>query len=90
MQQYVKKPVVIEAMEINHPNYSDLQKLESEGVSIVTDQDDEMSYCFHVEIETLEGTMRGDYGDWLIRGISNELYPCKPVIFEATYEPVNG
>ena len=39
-----------------------------------------------VMIETLEGTMRGDVGDWLITGVNGEQYPCKPDIFAATYE----
>ena len=39
------------------------------------------------EVETLEGTMRGNAGDYLICGIKGEYYPCKPDIFEATYEP---
>jgi len=38
-------------------------------------------------IGTLEGTHRADPGDWIIRGVAGELYPCKPNIFEATYEP---
>jgi hypothetical protein len=40
-----------------------------------------------IQIATLEGTMRCDKGDWVIRGIKGELYPCKPDIFELTYEP---
>lgn len=40
-----------------------------------------------IEIETLEGTMRADYLDWIIKGVKGEFYPCKPDIFEATYEP---
>lgn len=39
-------------------------------------------------IPTLEGTMRAGVGDWIIRGIKGELYPCKDDIFRATYEPV--
>ncbi len=39
-------------------------------------------------IETLEGTMRADVGDWIICGVHGEFYPCKPDIFAATYEPV--
>jgi hypothetical protein len=39
-------------------------------------------------IETLEGVLRVDPGDWIIRGIVGELYPCKPDIFNATYEAV--
>lgn len=41
-------------------------------------------------IETLEGKMRADIGDWIIKGVQGEFYPCKPNIFEATYEPVGG
>ncbi len=41
-----------------------------------------------VEIKTLEGTMRADVGDWIITGVKGEKYPCKPDIFEATYERV--
>lgn len=43
-----------------------------------------------VEIETLEGKMRGEVGDWLITGVQGEQYPCKDEIFQATYEPVEG
>lgn len=39
-----------------------------------------------METETLEGTMRADRGDWIITGVKGEQYPCKPDIFEATYE----
>ena len=39
-------------------------------------------------IRTLEGDMRASYGDYIIRGVQGEFYPCKPDIFEATYEPV--
>lgn len=42
----------------------------------------------HLSIDTLEGTMRADVGDWIIRGVQGEFYPCKPDIFLATYEPV--
>ena len=41
-----------------------------------------------VNIHTLEGVMRADPGDWIIKGIKGEFYPCKPDIFAATYEPV--
>lgn len=40
-------------------------------------------------IRTLEGDMRATYGDWIIRGVQGEFYPCKPEIFEATYEAVD-
>lgn len=38
-------------------------------------------------IETLEGTMTASKGDWIIKGVNGEFYPCKPDIFEKTYEP---
>ena len=39
-------------------------------------------------VGTLEGTMRADKGDWIIKGVKGEIYPCKPDIFAATYDPV--
>lgn len=42
------------------------------------------------EIETLEGRMRANIGDWIITGVAGEHYPCKDEIFRATYEPVDG
>ena len=41
-----------------------------------------------LRVETLEGTMRADVGDWIIRGVNGEFYPCKPDIFAKTYEEV--
>lgn len=42
-----------------------------------------------LRIVTLEGIHRCDFGDWIIRGVKGELYPCKPDIFAATYEAVD-
>ena len=41
-----------------------------------------------LDIPTLEGIMHADIGDWIITGVKGEQYPCKPDIFEQTYEPV--
>lgn len=49
---------------------------------------DAMRLTERLEIETLEGTMVGDPGDWIITGIKGEKYPCKDDIFQATYEIV--
>ena len=43
----------------------------------------------YVAVETLEGTMLASPGDWIIRGVQGEHYPCKPDIFEQTYEPAD-
>lgn len=44
----------------------------------------------HLLIRTLEGDMIASLGDWVIRGVQGEFYPCKPDIFAATYEPTEG
>ena len=49
---------------------------------------DETTSTFSGKVRTLEGDMTFNIGDWLIRGVANELYPCKDDIFRATYEPV--
>ena len=43
-----------------------------------------------LDVVTLEGCLSASPGDWIIRGVKGEVYPCKPDIFEATYEPVDG
>ena len=43
---------------------------------------------FNVRIRTLEGTLFASPSDWIIKGVKGEFYPCKPDIFEQTYEPV--
>lgn len=43
----------------------------------------------HLAVSTLEGTMRADLGDWIVRGVAGEHYPVKPDIFTATYEPAS-
>lgn len=44
----------------------------------------------HIAIDTLEGTIHASDGDWIIRGVAGEFYPCKPDIFERIYEPVDA
>lgn len=77
---YRKKPVVIEAMQFTDETFSSvLAWLNSPGLISIEGGD-----C--IFIETLEGNMRADKGDWIIKGVKGEFYPCKPDIFEATYE----
>lgn len=78
--KYRKKPVVIEAVQWRGDNANEVLDFAHPtiGVEVINDQ---------VFIPTLEGAMRGDVKDWIIRGVKGELYPCKPEIFEATYEP---
>lgn len=82
--RFRKKPVVIEAMRflgLDHPdNY----------VECGTFCPDMFTDSGVVFIRTLEGDHQCTPGDWIIKGVKGEFYPCKPDIFEATYEPVEG
>jgi hypothetical protein len=80
MGRYRKKPVVIDAWQ-NVPGISDMFPDWMKNGSITSSTDGSLN------IVTLEGIMRADPGDWIIRGVKGELYPCKPDIFAATYEP---
>ena len=81
---YRKKPVVIEAMQFQPIGSSgeDAARVESwcGGEMVVDDQG------YSLVIKTLEGHMRASPGDWIIKGVKGEFYPCKPDIFEQTYE----
>lgn len=80
MAKYRKKPVVIEAIQNQH---------NPDEVATFFGQDTHFGYNDGVwAIITLEGTMEAQPGDWIIKGIKGEFYPCKPAIFEATYEEV--
>ena len=59
------------------------EKFEKIPVVIEAYQTDE-----EIFIETLEGTMKANNGDWIIRGVKGELYPCKPDVFDMTYKKV--
>lgn len=86
MTQYRKKPVVIDAMRLPMPG-EDQQK-----IGDLFDFLDGAEWSLGLDglfIKTLEGEMRASPGDWIIRGVAGELYPCKPDIFAATYEPAD-
>lgn len=81
MPQFRKKPVVIDAWQFRAGEQDgDLGYAVIEGRLRYTENDT-------VLIKTLEGTMEARPGDWIIRGVKGELYPCKPDIFAVTYEP---
>lgn len=86
--KYKKKPIVIEAIQFKR----------DDPESLIEIQDfmggDELRVSYEkpdhpvIKIETLEGVMEASVGDFIIRGVKGEYYPCKPDIFEQTYEPV--
>lgn len=86
-QQFRKKPVVIDAVQY-HPHVN------CAAVAAFLGYEHSESDCaaaggdINWLIPTLEGTMEASPGDWIIRGVQGEFYPCKPNIFTATYEPV--
>lgn len=85
MTKFRKKPVVIEAVQwLNRKIIcppGPLWFAEAEEREVIQLAGDVL------HIETLEGTMKASIGDWIIRGVKGEIYPCKPDIFEASYEP---
>jgi hypothetical protein len=91
MPRYRKKPIVIDAFQYGVDAIPDwfMDKV-SDGTIIkwsckhpMDSTSDKMAFC---TIDTLEGEYKAKYRDWIIRGIQGEIYPCKPDIFEATYE----
>lgn len=88
--QFRKKPVVIEAFRLGEawPDWW----AEKHGRNEVTTHNEDGRWRGgpdYALIHTLEGVMRAERGDWIIRGVQGELYPCKPDIFAATYEPAS-
>lgn len=93
--QFRKKPVVIEAVQLRWDTWQEM--CEHAGVGKLSDgkpegfwPDGEGRGRIGLHIPTLEGLMEATEGDWIIRGIKGELYPCKPDIFAATYEAMSG
>lgn len=86
VRHYRKKPVVIEAIQFTGDNFSEIGRFAGQRAFWLND------YC--VGIRTLEDGPNGEArhvaekGDWIIKGVKGEFYPCKPDVFEATYEPV--
>ena len=80
MSYYRKKPVVIEALRYNGANQREIAEFVGEHLPCRNDN--------VLLIPTLESPHEASVGDWIIRGVKGECYPCKPDIFEMTYEPV--
>ena len=76
--RFTKKPVTIEAIQWTGKNLREV-------IAFTDGHADEARDG--LKIYTLEGKMLANVGDWIIRGVKGEYYPCKPDIFEATYSP---
>lgn len=97
--KYRKKPVVVEAIKLDWSTWSDICEFVSKdafGGGVYLDNDTfeelsegEVSHTMGLKIKTLEGTHLARQGDYIIKGVNGEFYPCKPDIFEKTYEKVD-
>jgi len=97
MAKYRKKPVVIEAVQLRWTTWNEMCDLLGEiinpgnparYVDTFSDTCGEVGPYVELTIPTLEGNHLARHGDFIIKGVKGELYPCKPDIFAATYEPV--
>ncbi len=82
IKKYRKKPVIIEAVQYTGGNKGEIIDFTNGTATTNT------CYSF-LTIPTLEGTHRAEVNDWVIKGIKGEFYPCKPDIFEESYEEVS-
>ena len=83
--KYRKKPVEIDAVQWVSDNIEQVYEMLGDNLIINTDEDkDEVKHF----INTLEGKMEMSWGDYIIKGVKGEFYPCKPDIFELTYEKI--
>lgn len=85
--KYKKKPVIIEAIQFedNSDRIIEIHEFMGGDTIRVNYEDKDNPY---LKIETLEGIMKASVGDYIIKGVNGEFYPCKPDIFEKTYERV--
>ncbi len=87
--KYRKKPVEIEAMQFRRDNWKEIVAFTDAMVDCLTIEKSPKGKCT-CRISTLEGNMFASEGDYIIKGIQGEFYPCKPDIFEQTYERVES
>ncbi len=92
MAKFRKRPVVIEAIECSEVQQNIYKEPTNLPQWIIDAYDSVVLVVFPsgVVIKTLEGDMSASTNDWIIRGVNGELYPCKPDIFEKTYESVDS
>jgi hypothetical protein len=86
--KYRKKPVVIEARQLTQDNMEEIAEWCNGGTREIKISNPPKPKA--LEIYTLEGIMDAWEGDYIIKGVKGEFYPCKPDIFKATYEKVKN
>lgn len=89
MKKYIKRPVIVEAIQWNGLNLSEVKSFVGDACKYeYYDGGYQGVVPLSVYIHTLEGDMKCSKGDYIIKGVNGEFYPCKPDIFEKTYELV--
>lgn len=86
--KFRKKPVVVEAVKWTGKNRFEMIQFCHDLVIREEFAFGDLSPRSRIYIETLEGQMAAEVGDWIVKGVEGEFYPCKPAIFVKTYEPV--
>jgi len=81
--KFRKKPIVIDAIQYTGKNYKEIIEF-----SMGSKKAFYLNRLGELIIGTLEGEMKANIGDWIIKGVNQEMYPCKPDVFEKTYEAV--
>lgn len=89
--KFRKKPVVIEAIQFNGSlgSANTICSWSGNAISWKWNNASSKGSGLHLRIDTLEGVMKAREGDWIIKGVQGEFYPCKSDIFEASYEAAN-
>ena len=87
VQKFRKKPIIIEAVQVDAENCQAVAAW-CGGVAHEPAPSGTVYAPGLIAIDTLEGTMYADNGDWIIKGVQGEFYPCKPDIFDKSYEQV--
>src|SRR5574338_445840 len=94
--RFRKRPIVVEAMHFDGTIKSatriccwanDSRSLDDDPCCSFISHDGDNTFAHDFQVDTLEGPLEVAPGDWIIKGVKGEFYPCKPDIFKATYEP---
>lgn len=93
--KFIKKPVEVEAVQWTGRNAFSIMSFVGKQLDyqippngMYRDHDNIPPEAYTIVIPTLEGDIKASKGDWIIRGVKGEFYPCKPDIFEMTYERI--
>jgi hypothetical protein len=88
MKKYIKKPIIVEAIQYDGFNFIEIFTWVYPSRSMIPIPENVIGTT-QLIVRTLEGDMKANIGDYIIKGINGEFYPCRKVIFEKTYEQLS-